>query len=97
MSQSGAPSVFDSMKPHFGGILSLIGTLVLSAVVGFGNYRAKDTHSSDEVQQLKTDVADLKRQIANDMATRREVDDVKSTVIRIEDKLDKVLQYRRNP
>jgi outer membrane murein-binding lipoprotein Lpp len=88
-------AILSHFKGHTPSYLSFLGSLVLAAVVGFGNLRAGQTHSTDEIQQLKTDVAELKKQIANDMATRREVDDVKATVIRIEDKLDKELEYHR--
>ena len=66
--------------------------MILAAVIAFGNFRAGGQHSQDQIQQLQSDVTQLKSQVANDMATRREVDDVKATVIRIEDKLDKELQ-----
>ena len=86
-------SPFGFFKSHAPSLLSFIGTLILSAIIWFGNSKAAQTHSTDEITQLKQDVADLKLRVANDMATRREVDEVKSTVNRIEDKLDKELQF----
>jgi len=43
--------------------------------------RADKTHSAGLVQQLQDRVSRLQQQVANYLATRREVDDVKATSI----------------
>ncbi|HEY6250750.1 MAG TPA: hypothetical protein VI685_12385 [Candidatus Angelobacter sp.] len=55
------------------------------------NYGASRTHISDVQAQQEKRLDSIEAQIKNDLATRREVDEVKSTVNRIEDKLDKVI------
>jgi Tfp pilus assembly protein PilN len=52
------------------------------------NYGASRTHISDVQAQQEKRLDNIEAQIRNDLATRREVDEVKSTVDRIEDKLD---------
>lgn len=52
------------------------------------NYGASRTHISDVQAQQEKRLDNIEAQIRNDLATRREVDEVKSTVNRIEDKLD---------
>src|SRR5215831_8388669 len=55
------------------------------------NYGASRTHISDVQAQQEKRLDSIEAQIKNDLATRREVDEVKSTVNRIEDKLDRAL------
>jgi len=55
------------------------------------NYGASRTHISDVQTQQEKRLDSIEAQIKNDLATRREVDEVKSTVNRIEDKLDRVI------
>lgn len=88
----GIPAIF---KSHFGSIFSGIGTIVLALVVGFGNYKSHDTHQTDEVQQLQVDVSQLKQQVANDLATRREVDGVKEDVKEVKGMLLEELKFHR--
>src|SRR5215510_4914588 len=52
------------------------------------NYGASRTHISDVQAQQEKRLDNIEAQIKNDLATRREVDEVKTTVNRIEDKLD---------
>ena len=52
------------------------------------NYGASRTHISDVQAQQEKRLDAIEAQIKNDLATRREVDEVKATVNRIEDKLD---------
>jgi hypothetical protein len=46
---------------------------------------------ADVQAQQEKRLDSIEAQIRNDLATRREVDEVKSTVNRIEDKLDRVI------
>src|SRR5499425_3254165 len=52
------------------------------------NYGASRAHISDVQAQQEKRLDNIEAQIKNDLATRREVDEVKTTVNRIEDKLD---------
>ena len=52
------------------------------------NYGASRTHISDVQAQQEKRLEQLEHKVDEDLATRREVDDVKATVNRIEDKLD---------
>src|SRR5215469_7371676 len=56
------------------------------------NYGASRTHISDVQAQQEKRLDNIEAQIKNDLATRREVDEVKTTVNRIEDKLDQFRQ-----
>ena len=56
------------------------------------NYGATRTHISDVQAQQEKRLDNIEAQIKNDLATRREVDEVKATVNRIEDKLDQFRQ-----
>ena len=58
------------------------------------NYGASRTHISDVQAQQEKRLDSIEAQIKNDLATRREVDEVKTTVDRIEDKVDRVLENR---
>ena len=55
------------------------------------NYGASRTHISDVQAQQEKRLDSIEAQIKNDLATRREVDEVKTTVYRIEDKIDRAL------
>jgi hypothetical protein len=55
------------------------------------NYSASRTHVSDVLAQQEKRLDNIEAQIRNDLATRREVDEVKAVVGRIEDKLDRVI------
>ena len=66
-----------------------IGTML----VGFASNK---THIADVQSQQEKRLTALEDAVKNDLATRREVDDVKATVNRIEDKLDQELQYHRS-
>jgi len=57
--------------------------------------RPTKAHSAGLVQQFQDRVNRLKQQVANDLDTRRDVDDVKATHNRIEDKLDQELEHHR--
>jgi hypothetical protein len=57
------------------------------------NYGASRTHISDVQAQQEKRLDNIEAQIRSDLATRREVDEVKSTVNRIEDKLDHIRQH----
>lgn len=61
------------------------------------NYGASRTHISDVQAQQEKRLDAIEAQIKNDLATRREVDEVKSTVNRIEDKLDRALSQPQKP
>ena len=61
------------------------------------NYGASRTHISDVQAQQEKRLDNIEAQIKNDLATRREVDEVKSTVNRIEDKLDLALSPKNPP
>jgi len=50
---------------------------------------ANHTRFADDLAQQDKRISTLEESVKNDLVTRREVDDVKSTVVRIEDKLDK--------
>jgi len=58
------------------------------------NYGASRTHISDVQAQQEKRLDAIEAQIKNDLATRREVDEVKATVERIENKVDRVLEVR---
>ena len=58
------------------------------------NYGASRTHISDVQAQQEKRLDSIEAQIKNDLATRREVDEVKTTVYRIEDKLDVALSTK---
>src|SRR5215467_2018028 len=60
------------------------------------NYGASRTHISDVQAQQEKRLDSIEAQIKNDLATRREVDEVKSTVNRIEDKLDQALSNQHS-
>ena len=61
------------------------------------NYGASRTHISDVQAQQEKRLDAIEAQIKNDLATRREVDEVKFTVNRIEDKLDRALSQSQKP
>ena len=69
---------------------ALISALFFAATV-LVNYGASRTHISDVQAQQEKRLDNIEAQIRNDLATRREVDEVKSTVDRIEDKIDRVI------
>jgi len=60
------------------------------------NYGASRTHISDVQAQQEKRLDAIEAQIKNDLATRREVDEVKATVNRIEDKLDQALSNQHS-
>jgi hypothetical protein len=80
-------AVKDKLPKHVSLILSalfFVGTLLTNAAI-------QKTHYADQLQDQGARIAALEQTIKNDLATRREVDEVKATVIRIEDKLDTAL------
>lgn len=54
------------------------------------NYGASRTHIADVQAQQEKRLDTIESQIKNDLATRREVDDIKATVHRVEDKIDRI-------
>src|SRR5215469_16360611 len=87
MAQDLAPKLFKLVPKSTSTILSamfFVATLLV-------NYGASRTHISDVQAQQEKRLDSIEVQIKNDLATRREVDEVKSTVNRIEDKLDQVI------
>ena len=58
------------------------------------NYGASRTHISDVQAQQEKRLDSIEAQIKNDWATRREVDEVKTTVDRIEDKVDAIREQK---
>jgi hypothetical protein len=77
----------DKLPKHVSLILSalfFIGTLLTNAAI-------QKTHYADQLLEQGTRITALEQIVKNDLATRREVDEVKATVIRIEDKLDTAL------
>jgi len=83
--------LFDALKDRLPKHVSLI----LSALFFVGtlliNVSVQKTHYADQLQDQGSRIAALEQIVKNDLATRREVDEVKATVIRIEDKLDTAL------
>jgi hypothetical protein len=81
---SSTGTLFDHLRPHVGGLLSFVGTMVMAAVVWFGGYKSSSQHAQDVAQDHERRLELLE----NSSATRREMDEVKHTVDRIENKLD---------
>jgi hypothetical protein len=81
-------AVSDKLPKHWSLILS---SVLAVATIG-GNYAIQKTHLADQLAEQGQRISDLESVVKNDLATRREVDEVKATTIRIEDKLDQVLQ-----
>lgn len=79
---------------------SMIMSGALLAATLVMNYATSRTHMADEVKQLQADVNTLKTQMANDVATRRELNDFKTDATarldRIENKVDQELEFHRN-
>lgn len=87
MAQDLAPKLFKLIPKTTSTILSamfFVATLLV-------NYGASRTHISDVQAQQEKRLDAIEAQIKNDLATRREVDEVKATVNRIEDKLDRAI------
>lgn len=81
----------DRLPKHVSLLLSggfFVATLLVNVAV-------QKTHYADIQAQQARRISALEQTIKRDLATRREVDDVKATVERIEDKLDNALGHRR--
>lgn len=77
-------AVKDRLPKHVSLILSVlffIGTM-------FVNVAVQKTHYADQLLDQGARITALESIVKNDLATRREVDEVKATVIRIETKID---------
>ena len=72
------------VKGHLHSYLSLALTILLFSATLISNYSSRRTHSEDVQRDLERRLALLEK----DAATRREVEEVKKTVDRIENKLD---------
>lgn len=80
-----ATNLLEHLKPHVGGLLSFAGTTIMAAVVWFGSYKSHSQHTQDIEQDHERRLELLE----NSSATHRELDEVKRTVDRIENKLDR--------
>ena len=78
--------VKDRLPKHVSLLLSIaffVSTLLI-------NVSSSKTHFADIQTEQGKRITALEDEIRNDLATRREVDDVKTTVERIENKLDAI-------
>jgi hypothetical protein len=73
-------------------------SLILSAVLAIGtlggNYAIQKTHLADQLAEQGSRITTLESIVKDDLATRRELDQVQTTLQRVEDKLDSALQKR---
>jgi hypothetical protein len=80
-------AISDKLPKHWSLILS--GVLAVGTLGG--NYAIQKTHLSDMLQEQGARITTLESIVKNDLATRRELDQVQSTLQRVEDKLDTAL------
>ena len=60
-----------------------------------GNYAIQKTHLADQLQEQGARITTLESIVKDDLATRRELDQVQSTLQRVEDKLDTALSGQK--
>ena len=100
MSDAVAASFIESVKDK----VPKLASVLLSAAFFCGtivvNVTSKSAHFVEVQAQQERRISDLEGQVKNDLATRREMQDFKGDATerlnRIEDKLDKELQFHRN-
>lgn len=85
---NGDSHILETLKARLPKSASALLSALFFAATVLVNYGASRTHISDVQAQQEKRLDNIEAQIRNDLATRREVDEVKSTVDRIEDKLD---------
>jgi hypothetical protein len=88
--------LFTSLKEKSGklGVLLAVLTLVWSSI---SSYVGSNTRLQDIQAQQEKRISDLEIQVRNDVATRREIEDLKSETTarfdRVENKLDRELEF----
>lgn len=82
------PQILQSLREKLPKSASALLSALFFVATVLVNYGASRTHISDVQAQQEKRLDNIEAQIRNDLATRREVDEVKSTVNRIENKLD---------
>jgi len=87
-------TLFDAFKDRLPKHISVIVSALFFVATLLTNVAVQKTRYADQLQEQGARITALESIIKNDVATRREVDEVKATVIRIEDKLDSALQKR---
>ena len=82
--------IFDLIKDRLPKHVSLLLSIAFFVATMLINVSSSKTHFADIQAEQGKRIAALEDEIRNDIATRREVDDVKVTVERIENKLDAI-------
>jgi preprotein translocase subunit SecG len=88
---NGNSQILETLKGRLPRSASAVLSALFFVATVLVNYSASRTHVADVQAQQEKRLDSIEAQIRNDLATRREVDEVKSTVNRIEDKLDRVI------
>jgi len=81
---NGSQNVIDSLKEGLSGKLGIVLAIVMAGLSFVNQYSSRNTH----VEDLQKDQERRLELLEKDAVTRREVDAVKATVDRIENKLD---------
>jgi hypothetical protein len=83
-------SILDLIKDRLPKHVSLLLSIAFFVSTLLVNVSSSKTHFADIQTEQGKRITALEDEIRNDLATRREVDDVKTTVERIENKLDAI-------
>ena len=83
-------SILEIVKDRLPKHVSLLLSIAFFVSTLLVNVSASKTHFADIQTEQGKRITALEDEIRNDLATRREVDDVKTTVERIENKLDAI-------
>ena len=86
--------LLNALKEKSGRIGLLIAVLTL-AWSSIGGYVESSTHLKDIQAQQEKRLTDLESQVRNDLATRREIEDVNTRLDRIEDLLVRELERQK--
>src|SRR5215470_17025156 len=86
---NGNSHIFETLREKLPKSASAVLSALFFVATVLVNYSASRTHVADVQAQQEKRLDNIEAQIRNDLATRREVDEVKTTVNRIEDKIDR--------